>query len=195
MASNKINFDIRSLVAAPDQSGNYGKVNFEVSALETYKENFLKEVRGSEGLALTGAGPAWLYMSLWHEAHGTIPDGAIKFVAPGVEYVPVAPGSATGDSSKIVDGKIIVDITGLEPKGADGRTNFVFGKVGEYQKMVLAMVPAFKVGEPLPEFEVVLTGAGPVWLFLALTAALHSRGGPVIYSAPNAPRVVIIDHK
>jgi hypothetical protein len=42
--------------------------------------------------------------------------------------------------------------------------------------------------------EVVLTGAGPVWLYLKLAHALHGKARRLIYRSPAAGDVVIFDH-
>lgn len=191
-------FDVTSL-ETPATPG--AKVNLDVGKLDNYKKEFVKKVgeaieQGAEEIVITGAGPAWVHAALWHEAHGRVPDGQIFYQAPGIEYAPIAAGTTTGDGGAVKNGQVIVDISKFEnPDPTTGRVNLDFKKVNDYQRRVLGMLPAFKVGEEMPEFEVVLTGAGPVWLFLALVAACHSRGGTVVYSAPNCPRCVIVDHK
>lgn len=185
-------FDIITLESAVPGA----KASFSIDKLPEYKKRFIEAIQGADEIVLTGAGPAWLHLALWHEAHGRVSDGKISFEAPAISYVPTAAGVASGDGTAIQNGKVIVDISKFEVADpATGRVNLDFKKVNEYQCRALGMVPAFQPGEALPEFEVILTGAGPIWLFLALCAALHSRGGAVVYSAPNAPRVVIIDHK
>jgi hypothetical protein len=42
--------------------------------------------------------------------------------------------------------------------------------------------------------EVVLTGAGPVWLYLKLAHALHGRAKKLIYRSPVAGDVMVFDH-
>jgi len=42
--------------------------------------------------------------------------------------------------------------------------------------------------------EVVLTGAGPVWLYLKLAHALHGKARRLVYRSPAAGDVVIFDH-
>ena len=42
--------------------------------------------------------------------------------------------------------------------------------------------------------EVILTGAGPVWLYLKIAHALHGRAKKLIYRSPVAGDVVIFDH-
>jgi hypothetical protein len=41
---------------------------------------------------------------------------------------------------------------------------------------------------------VVLTGAGPVWLYLKLAHALHGKARRLIYRSPAAGDVTIFDH-
>jgi len=42
--------------------------------------------------------------------------------------------------------------------------------------------------------EVVLTGAGPVWLYLKIAHALHGKARKLIYHSPVTGDVVIFDH-
>jgi len=42
--------------------------------------------------------------------------------------------------------------------------------------------------------DVVLTGAGPVWLYLKISHALHGKARKLIYRSPVAGDVVIFDH-
>jgi len=42
--------------------------------------------------------------------------------------------------------------------------------------------------------EVVLTGAGPVWLYLKIAHALHGKARRLIYRSPVTGDVVIFDH-
>jgi len=42
--------------------------------------------------------------------------------------------------------------------------------------------------------EVVLTGAGPVWLYLKIAHALHGKVRKLIYRSPVTGDVVIFDH-
>ena len=42
--------------------------------------------------------------------------------------------------------------------------------------------------------EVVLTGAGPVWLYLKIAHALHDKAKKLIYRSPVTGDVVIFDH-
>ena len=42
--------------------------------------------------------------------------------------------------------------------------------------------------------EVVLTGPGPVWLYLAVAHALHGVATKLVYDSPATGEVVIFDH-
>lgn len=42
--------------------------------------------------------------------------------------------------------------------------------------------------------DVVLTGAGPVWLYLKIAHALHGRAKRLIYRSPVTGDIVIFDH-
>jgi CRISPR-associated protein (Cas_csx3) len=42
--------------------------------------------------------------------------------------------------------------------------------------------------------EVVLTGAGPVWLYLKIAHALHGKARKLTYRSPVTGDVVIFDH-
>ncbi len=42
--------------------------------------------------------------------------------------------------------------------------------------------------------DVVLTGAGPVWLYLKVAHALHGKAKKLIYRSPVTGDVVIFDH-
>ena len=42
--------------------------------------------------------------------------------------------------------------------------------------------------------EVILTGAGPVWLYLKVAHALHGKARKLIYRSPVTGDVVIFDH-
>jgi hypothetical protein len=42
--------------------------------------------------------------------------------------------------------------------------------------------------------EVVLTGPGPVWLYLAVAHALHGRARKLIYRSPVTGDLIIFDH-
>lgn len=43
--------------------------------------------------------------------------------------------------------------------------------------------------------EVVLTGAGPVWLYLKIAHALHGKARKLLYRSPVTGDVVIFDHE
>ena len=42
--------------------------------------------------------------------------------------------------------------------------------------------------------EVILTGAGPVWLYLKIAHAIHGKARKLIYRSPVTGDVVIFDH-
>jgi hypothetical protein len=42
--------------------------------------------------------------------------------------------------------------------------------------------------------DVILTGAGPVWLYLKIAHALHGKARKLIYRSPVTGDVVIFDH-
>lgn len=42
--------------------------------------------------------------------------------------------------------------------------------------------------------EVVLTGQGPIWLYLKIAHALHGKARELIYRSPASGDVVIFDH-
>jgi len=42
--------------------------------------------------------------------------------------------------------------------------------------------------------DIVLTGAGPVWLYLKIAHALHGKARKLIYRSPVTGDVVIFDH-
>jgi CRISPR-associated protein (Cas_csx3) len=42
--------------------------------------------------------------------------------------------------------------------------------------------------------DVVLTGRGPIWLYLRISHALHGRVRSLTYRAPEAGNVLIFDH-
>lgn len=42
--------------------------------------------------------------------------------------------------------------------------------------------------------EVVITGRGPVWLYLLVAHALHGKARRLIYESPSTGQVTIFDH-
>ena len=42
--------------------------------------------------------------------------------------------------------------------------------------------------------EITLTGAAPVWLYLAISHALHGKARKLVYNSPVTGNVVIFDH-
>jgi hypothetical protein len=42
--------------------------------------------------------------------------------------------------------------------------------------------------------EITLTGAAPVWLYLAIAHALHGKAKKLVYNSPVTGEVIIFDH-
>ncbi|GJL72548.1 MAG: hypothetical protein NMNS01_17470 [Nitrosomonas sp.] len=42
--------------------------------------------------------------------------------------------------------------------------------------------------------DIILTGAAPVWLYLAIAHALHGKAKKLIYDSPVTGEIVIFDH-
>lgn len=78
--------------------------------------------------------------------------------------------------------------------GADGRLNLpATQETGDALAVsALALLPPFTPGDA--PIAVTLTGAGPVWGHLCIAHALHGRAAKLIYSAPNAPSIVVFSH-
>ena len=77
--------------------------------------------------------------------------------------------------------------------GPDGRLNLpaTQATADALACSALALAPWAPGDQP---FEVVLTGAGPVWGYLAIAHALHGRAVKLTYSAPNAGAIVVFNH-
>jgi hypothetical protein len=56
----------------------------------------------------------------------------------------------------------------------------------------VALLPAWTPGDA--PMAMTLTGAGPVWGYLAIAHALHGRVARLVYAAPNAPEIVVFSH-
>lgn len=77
--------------------------------------------------------------------------------------------------------------------GADGKLNL---PATQQTADALAAAAVALIGEWKPGdegTEVVLTGAGPVWGYLAIAHALHGRVVRLTYAAPNAT-IVVFSH-
>ena len=84
-----------------------------------------------------------------------------------------------------LDFTAIAAAAGFTP-GADGRlalpaTQETADALG---KAAMDLAPWAPGDQP---FDVILTGAGPVWGHLVIAHALHGRAQTLIYAAPNAP--------
>lgn len=78
--------------------------------------------------------------------------------------------------------------------GSDGKLNLPAEQATADK---LASAATSLIGEWLPGddvTDVVLTGAGPVWGYLAIAHALHGRVRKLVYAAPNAPQIVVFGH-
>ena len=86
----------------------------------------------------------------------------------------------------------IADHAGFTP-GPDGRLSLpaTQAPADALARAALDLVPWAPGQEP---FEAVLTGAGPVWGYLAIAHALHGRATRLTYSAPNAGAIVVFNH-
>lgn len=56
----------------------------------------------------------------------------------------------------------------------------------DYKKQAIALAGEGKI--------ITLTGAAPVWLYLAVAHALHGKAKKLIYTSPVTGEVVIFDH-
>lgn len=78
--------------------------------------------------------------------------------------------------------QITIDISTLYSSTSTAK----LANLDEYTKQALSLA-----GEGN---EVVLTGAGPVWLYLKIAHALHGKAKKLIYRSPVTGDVVIFDH-
>jgi len=68
----------------------------------------------------------------------------------------------------------------------------------EFEVARLELLPEYlktaleKAGEG--DYTVVLTGAGPIWLYLKIAHALHGKVSKLIYNSPTTGDLVIFDH-
>jgi hypothetical protein len=76
--------------------------------------------------------------------------------------------------------EISIDIRGLYQEAAK------LSDLGEYVKKALDMAGGGKI--------VVLTGQGPIWLYLKIAHALHGKARKLIYRSPVTGDVTIFDH-
>jgi len=65
--------------------------------------------------------------------------------------------------------------------------NALVAEIPTYVKMVVEKVETEK--------EVILTGAGPVWLYLVLAHALHGKTALLMYDSPVTGPIIIHDHR
>ena len=91
-----------------------------------------------------------------------------------------------------IDFTDVAAAAGFAP-GSDGRLSLpaVQETADVLAKAALSLAPWSPGEDP---FEVILTGAGPVWGHLCVAHALHGRAVRLIYSAPNAGAIVVFNH-
>lgn len=79
---------------------------------------------------------------------------------------------------------VVIDIENLYKAGTTGPAKL--SRLDEYVKQAVNLA-----GEGN---DVVLTGAGPVWLYLGIAHALHGKARRLVYRSPVTGDVVIFDH-
>lgn len=92
-----------------------------------------------------------------------------------------------------IDFTDVAAAAGFTP-GADGRLSLPATQetADALARAALDLAPWAPGDQP---FEVILTGAGPVWGYLCIAHALHGRATRLTYSAPNAPGgIAIFNH-
>jgi CRISPR-associated DxTHG motif protein len=90
-------------------------------------------------------------------------------------------GLLRGSSSRVmISGRVVIDVKGL------------YGDVAKLEDLPDYLERAKEqAGEGN---EVVLTGQGPIWLYLAIGHALHGKARRLLYDSPVTGEVVIFDH-
>lgn len=68
----------------------------------------------------------------------------------------------------------------------------IYGKVAKLNKMDEYLSRAVEQADA--GNEIVLTGRGPVWLYLLIAHALHGKVKKLYYDSPASGRVLIFDH-
>ena len=100
-------------------------------------------------------------------------------------------------TTEVIDVTSICEMAGHK-KGPDGKLSLsptqqtLDGLSAAAVEHYMDRVGGWKIGDPL--CEVILTGACPVWAYLAIAHALHGRAAKLSYAAPNAPPLVIWAH-
>jgi len=134
-------------------------------------------------LVLSGVGPVWLYLLIAHVFHEKVRE---------FSYLP----SAVGDD---VNFQIIANFSVL--KGAKGE-NRMEARVIDLSTVYSGTAKLSEIDEYVRKVkdlagegqEVVLTGAGPVWLYLLVAHALHGKAKKLIYRSQVTGDIVIFDH-
>ena len=68
----------------------------------------------------------------------------------------------------------------------------IYGKVAKLDRIDEYLSEA--VGQAGTGNEIILTGRGPVWLYLLIAHALHGKVRKLYYDSPATGRVLIFDH-
>jgi hypothetical protein len=68
----------------------------------------------------------------------------------------------------------------------------IYGKVAKLAKIDKYLSEAIE--QAGAGNEIVLTGQGPVWLYLLIAHALHGKAKKLYYDSPASGRVLIFDH-
>ena len=77
-------------------------------------------------------------------------------------------------------GEVTIDIRSLYDEQAK------LDQLERYESAALEAAAGFQ--------DVVLTGQGPIWLYLRIAHGLHGKARRLLYSSPVTGRVVIFDH-
>ena len=81
-----------------------------------------------------------------------------------------------------MDEVVIIDVSALYSETGLAKLS----ELANYEAEVLAKAGTGTI--------VVLTGSGPIWLYLRLAHALHGKVKKLVYSSPATGEVVIFDH-
>ena len=96
--------------------------------------------------------------------------------------------------SIIIEFENLANVCGYHA-GDNGRLNLPATQhtADQLAKMACSFSPWTPGDDPL---DIVITGAGPVWAYMAIAHALHGRARKLIYKAPNVPAdgIVIFNH-
>jgi len=134
-------------------------------------------------VVLSGVGPVWLYLLIAQMLHEKVRE--FSYLPSGgddVSFQIMASFSVLQEARKGVDRMEarVIDLSAIYSGTAK------LSEVEEYVRKVKELA-----GEGQ---EVVLTGAGPVWLYLLVAHALHGRARKLVYRSPVTGDILIFDH-